>query len=301
EAMAFAAKALRSPRPEDSATALKRTVQGSMALQPEETIAFLSRMAGKLVEKPVHIDEQAWRNSLVDLHLVMSCCKSLFVTLEHHREAMLRVSVEIVTCRQSRVALFWDDYWWSDDQKREAFKAIVEEKLQAVVKWKNGCVSGAPNAAMDGSDGNETAALAEQELGEQRAAREKAERALKSAELSLTSLRSEVEEAGGRATFLERSNHKLTDEVAQLRKSLDGDDKAKQLAEALSKLAVTEARLQEASEASAAGGGRGGMDAASTELAGAGLLEAQARLRDAEAELGSLRNTQKRLEGELVK
>jgi len=79
------------------------------------------------------LDEFQWRQNVLDVHHVMGVCQSLFLLLEHHNEAMVRVAVEIVTCKDARKCLWWEDFWYSDDDKRSKFKQIVKEKLAIVI------------------------------------------------------------------------------------------------------------------------------------------------------------------------
>jgi len=59
---------------------------------------------------------------------MMSAVRAMFLHLEHHNEAMLRVSLEIVTCPEASKCLRWDDEWFSNDAQREAFRETILEK-----------------------------------------------------------------------------------------------------------------------------------------------------------------------------
>mmetsp|Transcript_49166 Transcript_49166/g.114989 ORF Transcript_49166/g.114989 Transcript_49166/m.114989 type:complete len:1321 (+) Transcript_49166:163-4125(+) len=80
--------------------------------------------------------ENNWQKDLLDLHRVHSCCKDLFLLHHHYSEAVLRVSLEIITCPTAKKLLWWVDGWWSDEDQRARFKAIIREKLGIVLTTK---------------------------------------------------------------------------------------------------------------------------------------------------------------------
>lgn len=84
------------------------------------------------------IDENLWTQNVVDLHRVMGVAHSLYLILEHNNEAVLRVAMEIVTCRQSRKCLWWQDSWYADDDKREGFRTTVRETMTKVLAFAKG-------------------------------------------------------------------------------------------------------------------------------------------------------------------
>jgi len=75
------------------------------------------------------VDEMQWKQNCIDLHQVMNVVKSVYLVLEHHNEALLRVAVEICTCPVGRKVLWWNDAWPGDFQKREELRELVKEKL----------------------------------------------------------------------------------------------------------------------------------------------------------------------------
>lgn len=81
------------------------------------------------------VDRDQWTVQLLDLHEAMSAIRALFLQLEHHSEALLRVGVEMVTCKEARGCLRWhDDEWFSDDVKREWFRKALRDKLAQVLQ-----------------------------------------------------------------------------------------------------------------------------------------------------------------------
>jgi len=76
------------------------------------------------------VDPCKFEEDTKDIHRMMSAVRAMFLHLEHHNEAMLRVSVEIVTCPEARKCLRWDDEWFSDDGQREAFRETIQEKIK---------------------------------------------------------------------------------------------------------------------------------------------------------------------------
>lgn len=63
---------------------------------------------------------------------MMSAVRAMYLHAEHHNEAMLRVSLEIVTCPEASKCLQWDDEWFSNDVQREAFRSAIHEKINVV-------------------------------------------------------------------------------------------------------------------------------------------------------------------------
>eukprot|EP00933_Yihiella_yeosuensis_P037991 TRINITY_DN31982_c0_g1_i1.p1 TRINITY_DN31982_c0_g1~~TRINITY_DN31982_c0_g1_i1.p1 ORF type:complete len:917 (+),score=226.88 TRINITY_DN31982_c0_g1_i1:139-2889(+) len=87
------------------------------------------------------IDEVVWKQNVLDLHRVMEISKTMWLAVEHSNEACCRVGLEIALCRRSKKVLFWPDFWFSDHDKREHFKQIVNMKLAiAMANAKGGAV-----------------------------------------------------------------------------------------------------------------------------------------------------------------
>lgn len=84
--------------------------------------------------KPTMKDLSSWAGNVRDLHRVFSIVKSLFLTLETNNEALLRVGVELVTCKQSRKVLTWHEDWYGDEVRRLWFQKQVQQKLEKVVE-----------------------------------------------------------------------------------------------------------------------------------------------------------------------
>eukprot|EP00419_Tripos_fusus_P064882 CAMPEP_0172930736 /NCGR_PEP_ID=MMETSP1075-20121228/219131_1 /TAXON_ID=2916 /ORGANISM="Ceratium fusus, Strain PA161109" /LENGTH=760 /DNA_ID=CAMNT_0013792049 /DNA_START=122 /DNA_END=2407 /DNA_ORIENTATION=+ len=79
------------------------------------------------------IDEVLWRRNCADFRDVMDIAKSVFLALEHHNEAALRVAVEVVTDPIARECLWWTDFWFEDDDQRDQWKHIIWEKFPVVI------------------------------------------------------------------------------------------------------------------------------------------------------------------------
>mmetsp|Transcript_78820 Transcript_78820/g.152215 ORF Transcript_78820/g.152215 Transcript_78820/m.152215 type:complete len:710 (+) Transcript_78820:114-2243(+) len=79
------------------------------------------------------VDEALWRQNCADFKDVMDAAKSVYLALEHHNEAAVRVAVEVVTDPVARKCLWWNDFWCEDDDKRDQWKNIIREKLPVVI------------------------------------------------------------------------------------------------------------------------------------------------------------------------
>mmetsp|Transcript_78819 Transcript_78819/g.152213 ORF Transcript_78819/g.152213 Transcript_78819/m.152213 type:complete len:636 (+) Transcript_78819:114-2021(+) len=79
------------------------------------------------------VDEALWRQNCADFRDVMDIAKSVFLALEHHNEAALRVAVEVVTDPIARECLWWTDFWFEDDDQRDQWKHIIWEKFPVVI------------------------------------------------------------------------------------------------------------------------------------------------------------------------
>jgi len=97
-----------------------------------ENVSKLKMMVGK--RKETVKDLSHWAGNVRDLHRVFSIVKSLFLTLETNNEALLRVGVEIVTCKQSRKVLNWEEDWYGDEGRRVWFQERVRHHLEKVVE-----------------------------------------------------------------------------------------------------------------------------------------------------------------------
>ncbi|CAK0865448.1 unnamed protein product [Prorocentrum cordatum] len=91
------------------------------------------KMLGVLGKK---VDEAAWRSNLSDTHRVRNMARTLWLSLEHTNEAVMRVALEIVTCRRARKILWWDDERWSQEEgKQEYLRSVIEEKFDTILQY----------------------------------------------------------------------------------------------------------------------------------------------------------------------
>lgn len=110
---------------------------GESVVKDLKNIAAL-RGAGGGLGSARQVDEAQWKQNCIDLHQVMSVTKSVYLVLEHHNEALLRVAVELATCPLSRKILWWTDAWPGDYKKRDQLRDMVKEKLAlAIAHVKN--------------------------------------------------------------------------------------------------------------------------------------------------------------------
>mmetsp|Transcript_140383 Transcript_140383/g.364957 ORF Transcript_140383/g.364957 Transcript_140383/m.364957 type:complete len:1253 (-) Transcript_140383:150-3908(-) len=172
------------------------------------------------------IDEKQWRANVIDLKRCMSVAKSVYVQLEHGNEALLRVGVEIVTCRVAKKVLWWDDNWFANESKFNYFKDIVKEKLAIAL----GHVKGMPPSFLEepspkagGSDDPEMASL--------RKRLEEAQALSRAAQLQQKALEAQCREAVERASTLEAAMEKAKDSFKQMVKEAEEAAAAKAIAE----------------------------------------------------------------------
>lgn len=74
-------------------------------------------------------EERQWNADVIDLQRVMSISQALFYLLEHNNEPLLRVAMEMVMDKQTVKSLWWDEGWYSDEDRRERFREMVRQKL----------------------------------------------------------------------------------------------------------------------------------------------------------------------------
>ncbi|CAE8721105.1 unnamed protein product, partial [Polarella glacialis] len=150
------------------------------------------------------IDEVQWRADVIDLCRVMECAKKLWLILEHSNEAMIRTALEIMVCRVAKKTLWWQDFWYSVEEKREYFKSLVGQKLAIAIA--NAKRSKVDLSALQGS-GEEDPRLAvlRKQLEESEAALKAARAAQAAAENDARNMREAAEEAAKRIADLEKS------------------------------------------------------------------------------------------------
>jgi len=107
----------------------------------------LKKLAKNLAEKPRLIESDDWASKVVDLHRVVDVYQALFVMLEHHNEALVRVGLELVTDNRTRKILSWNEgAWYEDEEKRNWLRGLVHEKLHRVLKAVDAVSTGPPES-----------------------------------------------------------------------------------------------------------------------------------------------------------
>mmetsp|Transcript_32548 Transcript_32548/g.85344 ORF Transcript_32548/g.85344 Transcript_32548/m.85344 type:complete len:769 (-) Transcript_32548:29-2335(-) len=175
-----------------------------------------SKMTGMIGNK---IDEAAWRSSLTDMHRVRNMARTLWLSLEHTSEAVMRVALEIVTCRKARKILWWnDDSWSMEEGKPEHLRGVIDEKFDAVLQMLGRELKERPAPELKSGPSNREIEL-EKQLGD-------LQKRLKISELSLAEskrlMEEQLEEARSRIAQLEHSGASrgetaLASEVERLR------------------------------------------------------------------------------------
>eukprot|EP00930_Biecheleria_cincta_P006909 TRINITY_DN108013_c0_g1_i1.p1 TRINITY_DN108013_c0_g1~~TRINITY_DN108013_c0_g1_i1.p1 ORF type:complete len:531 (+),score=102.50 TRINITY_DN108013_c0_g1_i1:87-1679(+) len=130
--------------------------------------------------------EAKWANSVRDLHRMMEVAKTVYVTLCHYDEPLLRVALEIVTCPAWAKIFQWDCNWFAQKQQHDMFSHLVKSMLNKVLSGGSAVV-----VDSDENDLGQQLAEARAEVDQQRAL---LEGQLAMANYELQSLRSRVGE-----------------------------------------------------------------------------------------------------------
>jgi len=194
-------------------TALKKGDGGDDAKKPGGALLGLGGLGGltgvgnlksKLSTKLVtnKVDEAVWRSNLTDMHRVRNMARTLWLSLEHTNEAVMRVALEIVTCRKARKILWWnDDFWASEEGKPEHLRGVIEEKFDTILQYLGKELKERPVVDPKGGPSNREVEL-EKQNGE-------LQKKLRMAELQLAEARRQLEqqlqEARDRIAQLESS------------------------------------------------------------------------------------------------
>lgn len=242
------------------------------------------------------VDEETWKNNVIDVKRVMNACRALWLVLENESEAMLRVACEILTCHESKHIVFWEDYWWSIEEQRESLRGIVQQKLRRILAGIRGHAGS--SALLDSQESQKKDEQLRAELARIKAAlaasEEASVKARRTAELDTQALRDKADEAVRKIADLEASCEKLRGELRQLKQGLAADDSARQLEEALSKVSALEQQLQAQSQA-------GGLQAKRFEKLEQELRDSKTKLAQVESQLATSQDEVKRLEALLSK
>lgn len=240
-------------------------------LQKNEGLVDISSFKGftsSLMSKPGKVDPVSWADNVLDLKRDLTLLKHLYLLLEGSNEAMLRVCVELLTCRKSRKAVLWNEEWFDDEERREWFGFQVKEKLRLVLEALG---KRAPE------DTRELPGLA----AERRRANE-AEAKLAAADAHVKKLMQSIEDGAksgseARAAELEEAAKKHQAQMRDLHKRLnDSEELAQQLQSKLSTMQAELARSEAAIAASAAAAAAAKEDATAARAA----EQAQARERE---------------------
>eukprot|EP00913_Durusdinium_trenchii_P000807 g754.t1 len=78
-------------------------------------------------------DINDWKTRMADLQGIMSAAKALFLLLETHHEAIVRVALELALEPEVMRIFAWEN-WYQESQRRESFRKKVQEKLQRVFR-----------------------------------------------------------------------------------------------------------------------------------------------------------------------
>lgn len=74
-----------------------------------------------------------WKTRMADLQGIMSVAQALYLLLETHHEAIVRVALELALEPEVRRILYWEN-WYHESQRREGFRQKVLDKLQRVFR-----------------------------------------------------------------------------------------------------------------------------------------------------------------------
>eukprot|EP00929_Paragymnodinium_shiwhaense_P110476 TRINITY_DN7753_c0_g1_i1.p1 TRINITY_DN7753_c0_g1~~TRINITY_DN7753_c0_g1_i1.p1 ORF type:complete len:956 (+),score=282.03 TRINITY_DN7753_c0_g1_i1:193-3060(+) len=176
-----------------------------------------------------NIDERRWREDCIDLHRVMTVAQAVWLVLEHHNEALVRVCLEIATCRKSKKCLWWQLGWYGDDHKRDWLKQVVRDKLnRAIALARGGKVE---VQELDDVGNAEEIERLRKKLSETEGSLQKARMQQDIAEQRVRELMEQLDAANARMAELEKACESLRQELR----------KTKEEAEAALKAAIEEA------------------------------------------------------------
>jgi uncharacterized Zn finger protein (UPF0148 family) len=145
------------------------------------------------------IDEQAWKKNVMDANRVRNVARKLWLDLEHNSEAVIRVAMEIVTCRKSRKILWWNDEGWMQEEgKPEMLKNIIEEKLNTVIQQLGKDIKERPIKDEGPQGKNPRELKLEQQLEETQKKLKLAELSLAEAQRRMAELEDKLDEYGSR-------------------------------------------------------------------------------------------------------
>jgi len=156
------------------------------------------------------VDEVQWRQSCIDLHQVMEAARAVYLVLEHHNEALVRVAVELCTCKVGRKILWWNDNWYADDKKREHLRELVKEKLMLSIAHAKNTTPVVEEKV--GADPEELASL-QKKLEEAESGRKAAQHQQQIAELRCRDLEQSTDEAERQVEVLEANLTKLREQL----------------------------------------------------------------------------------------
>lgn len=91
------------------------------------------RLARRTSDSCGVLDVVDWKTRMADLQGIMSCAKALYLLLETHHEAIVRVALELALEPEVRRIFAWEN-WYQESQRREGFRQKVQEKLQRVFR-----------------------------------------------------------------------------------------------------------------------------------------------------------------------
>lgn len=93
-------------------------------------LSKIAASAKALQEVPGVINVARWTEQVVDLQRVLDVMQGVYLLVQHHNEAIVRVALELVLEKDSSKILSWvDGSWNQDDERRAWFRSQVSEKL----------------------------------------------------------------------------------------------------------------------------------------------------------------------------
>jgi len=189
---------------------------------------------------------QQWKHHVGDLHRVLSVAQGMFYLLEHNNEPLLRVAIEIVCDQTATKVLWWTEEWYSDEERREYFRKLVNGKLANVMAAMQ---VEAPEEEADeaAKEMEEKLRLALERASQAESSREAMERAKKSIEDQVKDLESKVADFKSKEQDMQKAQERMQNELIELRNTANKPTGAPD-PELLSKLAEMEAKMKAAEE-----------------------------------------------------
>eukprot|EP00428_Durinskia_dybowskii_P049278 CAMPEP_0170348500 /NCGR_PEP_ID=MMETSP0116_2-20130129/75523_1 /TAXON_ID=400756 /ORGANISM="Durinskia baltica, Strain CSIRO CS-38" /LENGTH=176 /DNA_ID=CAMNT_0010602349 /DNA_START=69 /DNA_END=595 /DNA_ORIENTATION=+ len=144
--------------------------------------------------------------------------KTVWLSIQHANEPVVRVALELVCSRYGKGILQWPHTWWPDEEKRKLLKGLVHSCLKDILRFlKPGAVLDDDEPPLEDED---ALAAAQQRAVEWEEKYNECEQARQILEVQLANAQRESDVANAKVEELEQSVQKYREELKQLRADL---------------------------------------------------------------------------------